>query len=562
VNSIDELNAYLCADVRREIEQRYYARVNSGARLEQLIHDPEFLRDPIRHAALWPDHGVVHVRDVARQILRVLDVAHGVLVPSRSYERFHFMKAYGVLLAYLHDIGMFDFSQVGRAMHPEYAAQAVLGREFDDIIATIQAQDSGGVVQHLAKLAQRGAIQASLETTLRELLAMAMCHSKTKVPVDLLNAPRDLRVRIQDAVTKNLRDLHFEQRSDHAHIPIHEDPSDISFSWLVSDNPALRELANDVIDTLRSLRAADSLRQRGTVLKTSGNYEIMIDRRSANAIWALRLGQDQLFLLESDDPLAAGEANIASSTLERDGSLRIVFHRGAFWEQEAVFRAARNAARVVNDIQEDVILSFHRTEPINYPLNSDSSTILLEGTDDNLEFSEMVRRELLSLNPNLRNQVRCGPSLKNATPVEITRYIEGCNLDWEDVKKQELIEKVGASGTKTEHIDLTMAFQDVRRIHLPAAQTLIEANSPAAFVYIPLGDGLVVIPLGGYASFPVHPWMPLGNTGVIRGAVRNADVIAEQAVDLLMIPQDIYLKYWYQPYTTEELLRFLLTQPE
>jgi hypothetical protein len=521
VNSIDELNAYLCADVRREIEQRYYARVNSGARLEQLIHDPEFLRDPIRHAALWPDHGVVHVRDVARQILRVLDVAHGVLVPSRSYERFHFMKAYGVLLAYLHDIGMFDFSQVGRAMHPEYAAQAVLGSEFDDIIAT-----------------------------------------KTKVPVDLLNAPRDLRVRIQDAVTKNLRDLHFEQRSDHAHIPIHEDPSDISFSWLVSDNPALRELANDVIDTLRSLRAADSLRQRGTVLKTSGNYEIMIDRRSANAIWALRLGQDQLFLLESDDPLAAGEANIASSTLERDGSLRIVFHRGAFWEQEAVFRAARNAARVVNDIQEDVILSFHRTEPINYPLNSDSSTILLEGTDDNLEFSEMVRRELLSLNPNLRNQVRCGPSLKNATPVEITRYIEGCNLDWEDVKKQELIEKVGASGTKTEHIDLTMAFQDVRRIHLPAAQTLIEANSPAAFVYIPLGDGLVVIPLGGYASFPVHPWMPLGNTGVIRGAVRNADVIAEQAVDLLMIPQDIYLKYWYQPYTTEELLRFLLTQPE
>jgi hypothetical protein len=562
VNSIDELDAYLCADVRREIEQRYYARVNSGARLEQLIHDPEFLRDPIRHAALWPDHGVVHVRDVAQQVLRVLDVAHGVLVPSRSHERFHFMKAYGVLLAYLHDIGMFDFSQVGRAMHPEYAAQAVLGGEFDDIITTIQAQDCGGVLRHLANLAQRDAIQTSLVTTMRELLAMAMCHSKTKVPVELLNAPRDLRARMQHTLTKSLQELYFEQRSDHPHLPIHNDPSDISFSWLVSENPALRELANDVIDTLRAVRAADSLRQRGTVLKTSGNYEIMIDRRSANAIWALRLGQDKLFLLESDDPLAAGEANIASSTLERDGSLRIVFHRGAFWEQGAVRRAARNAACVVNDIQEDVILSFHRPETVNYPLNSANIPILLEGTDDNLEFSELVRTELLSLNPNLRNPVRCVPSLHNATAVEITRYLEGCDLDWDEAKKQDLIEKVAASGTKTENIDLTMAFQDVRLINLPATQTLIEASSPAAFVYIPLGDGLVIIPLGGYASFPVRPWMPLGNTGVIRGAVRNADVIAEQVVDLLMIPQDIYLKYWYQPYTTEELLRLLMVQPQ
>ena len=47
-----------------------------------------------------------------------------------------------------------------------------------------------------------------------------------------------------------------------------------AFLWLTSENTDLRELADDVIDTLRALRCADALRQRGTVLKTSGNYEV------------------------------------------------------------------------------------------------------------------------------------------------------------------------------------------------------------------------------------------------------------------------------------------------
>ena len=36
------------------------------------------------------------------------------------------MKGYGVIQAYLHDIGMVDLSHFGRTMHPEYAAQAGL----------------------------------------------------------------------------------------------------------------------------------------------------------------------------------------------------------------------------------------------------------------------------------------------------------------------------------------------------------------------------------------------------------------------------------------------------
>jgi hypothetical protein len=100
--------------------------------------------------------------------------------------------------------------------------------------------------------------------------------------------------------------------------------------------------------------------------------------------------------------------------------------------------------------------------------------------------------------------------------------------------------------------DSAEEFEHVRFVEL-RGEKLIEAGSPSAFVYIPLGDGLKIIPLGGYQSFSVTAWLPLGTTGVIRGDVRNADIIAEQGMSLLMIPKEIYLKYWYVPYSPLEL---------
>jgi hypothetical protein len=568
VNLNDEPGHYLCPKVRFEIEQRYYARINAGALFERLIHNPEFLRDPRRHPGLWSDHGVVHVQDVARQIIKVLDVAHGVLVPERSRQRFHFMKAYGVLVAYIHDIGMFDTSAFGRLMHPEYAAQAVMGSEFDDLFAALQADDCGGLLEYIAGLGQRAAFQEPPLTVLREMSAMAMCHSKSKVPVRLLNAPEKLRQQMQHTITTDLRTLYQEHQTGQAQLIMPDGDGAGAFGWLASDSPAQRELAGDVIDTLRALRAADSLRQRGTVLKSSGGYEIMVDQHTAGAIWALRLGEERLFLMESDDPVAAGEANIASSVLERDGGLRIAFHRGAFLQAGATRSAARNAARIVDDILEDVIDSFYRPispdrlDTVECSLRCEDVPVLLEGTSDNPEFTDLVRQELLLLNPGLRNTVLCVPTLQNASALEVTLYLEGQNLDWNMRKRRELVKRLAASGTKTAELDFVQAFQDVKLVELAAGRILIEANSPAAFVFIPLGEGLKVIPLGGYAPFPVYPWIPLGTTGVIRGAPRNADVVAERSVKLLMIPREIYLRYWHHTYTIEEIRLLFSSQLE
>ena len=48
------------------------------------------------------------------------------------------------------------------------------------------------------------------------------------------------------------------------------------------------ELADDVLDTMRALRAADVLRQRGSVLRTSGGFELCMDAETARAVCTMR----------------------------------------------------------------------------------------------------------------------------------------------------------------------------------------------------------------------------------------------------------------------------------
>src|SRR5262245_45801670 len=126
-----QLDHYVPAPVRMWIEQTYYARINAQAQLEAALADPTFYGDPAAHLALFNDHAVVHVRDVAQQILGVLEHSQGILIARRESEQIQaFMSSYGVLVAYLHDIGMIDFRPFGRAMHPEFASQTVFDPAF------------------------------------------------------------------------------------------------------------------------------------------------------------------------------------------------------------------------------------------------------------------------------------------------------------------------------------------------------------------------------------------------------------------------------------------------
>jgi hypothetical protein len=594
-----QLDQIIDPRVRSAIEQRYYAPINAQAQLAEVLKDPLFLQHPAAHVALFADHGAVHVRDVAQQILQVLDAIHGVLIPARDGARLTWMKSYGVQVAYAHDIGMIDLSGFGRAMHPEYATQAVLSAEFDDIVDWLWEDDRGQVAARLTQLARAGALDQPPKLVLREMLAMANGHSKSKMPIGLLNDPHQLRQTMQIAAATKLKVLYRQQRLSQArqalanaqdamqnaaeieqmatvlleaeaaleqtarsdasnarcaHLrSLYADFERDAFSWLESDHIAAHQLVQDVIDTLRALRCADALRQRGTVFKTSGNYEVFVDQRTSHAVYALRLGAAQLFLLEVPERVSAGEANMASSELDKAGNLRISFHRGAFSDQDAVLNAAYSAALVVNDIQSDVVDSFQRPAAAPAALKQSADIqILIENVDDNAAFADLVCQQLQTLNPGAARQARVVPSLQASSALERTHYLRSDNLVWELARRQEMLKQIAQFGHKTEGIDPIAGFEDVRQIDLLAGETLIESGAPSGFVYIPLAEGLRIVPLGGYQAFAVQAWMPVGVTGVIRGSVRNATVVADQDLALLAIPKDVYLKHWHHTYSPQE----------
>ncbi len=565
-------DAYVSPFIRERIEQRYYARINAAAQFECLIRDAAFWQDTASHPALFSDHGVVHVRDVAQQIQQVLSTINGVLIPHRAPDRLAgFMIGYGVILAYLHDIGMTDLSPYGRAIHPEYAAHAVFTGELDDVLDDLWTQDCGHVAQRLSSLAEAGVLKRDPRLVFRELLALSVGHSKSKIPIGILNDPAALRSQLHFVLSHSLPDLYRRQQTAKG-FPIdpscptalpappldhyYADFTCAAFDWLSAESDAGRALAADAIDTLRALRCADALRQRGTVQKTSGGYEVYISRETGRAVFALRRGDDKLYLMEMlDKPESAGEANIASSEFTTDGNLRLSFQRGAYANEEALQRASYYTAFVVDDFLGDIVESFRREarQQATSLKSSAEIEVLLESTDDNPRFTELVQAHLRRFKPALSQQLQIVPSLRHAAELERARYLQAAKLDWDLVQRQVTLERVKQSGQKVADFDLVEGFKHVKLIHVQAGATLIEAGTPAAFVYVPLENGLKIMPLGGYAPFSVSAWMPIGNTGVIRGAIRNADVIAEQDLALLMIPQEVYLRQWYAPYSPEEL---------
>lgn len=543
------VDAFLSPTLQAAIEQTYYAPINWHCRLEQLLLDPSFIEQPDRHVGLFSDHGVVHVRDVAQQVLTVLQTVYGVLIPERSSERLERMQGLGVLLAYWHDVGMVDFSTFGRKMHPERASQLIFAPELDDWLAQVWQDDRGRIASYLTALTHDTGLPIAPPVLLREILALAMAHSKSKVPMACLNDMIQLRARVLHAAAADLQhqyNPYTPPGPTNPHLArFYTDYPVQAFTWLVDSRPPLQELAQDVVDTLRALRCADALRQRGTVLKTSGGYEIFLNRETAQAVFALRLGADHLYLLEMPDPISSGEANIASSEMDPAGDLRISLHRGRFATQERNSFAARCTARVIQDIQADTLASFARPDVVPGQKTAAEMLILLEETDDNLTFAELVWEMLHQIDDAAAQRIRIVPSLHNCSPTEREVYVNAAPLAWSEAEKRTLLTHLEHYGHPVAQIDLIKAFHHARLAHLNAGQTLIEAGTPSGFVYLPLGDGLKIIPLGGYATFSVAAWMPLGVTGVIRGDVRNAQVVAEQPVDVLIVPQSVYLKRWH-----------------
>lgn len=577
------LDLLLSPRIRGTIETNYYSRVNASMTLEEVVADPSFLDDPISHLALYTDHGVIHMRDVAFRILDLIGTVAGVKIEQRSPYRLECMKSYGCLIAYVHDIGMSDQNPFGRLVHAQFGAHAAFGTVFDDVVEVLWTENVGNLAWRVLQLTSSGLFDGPPQTILRELVSLAYAHSKSAVPVTTLNDLAALRDVMVHTLSRPLEVLYLERKlkrsnadderarlraelaragteealDAHRELLLARHYTDFdtqAFAWLQAGSPQAQEFVVDIIDTIRCLRCADALRQRGTDLRTSGSYQVLLDQKTANAVYALNDSRGRTYLLEGDNPINGGEANLAGAEVTPEGDLRIAFFHGRFGSNEAMRRAARNASVVVDDVQGDVMESFIGAVGA---VDAERSRVLIEHTEDNPDFAPLVAELLIQRCPTLSGRVACVPAMLHAPESERRRFLGAGTVEWDHETRVTLLRNVATRGHKTDHIDPDLGFAETRLARLTRGEVLTEVGARAAFVYIPLAQGLRGNPSGGYASFQVQPWEPLGVTGVIRGDFRNATVLAENDTDVLVIPKDAYLAHWHRNYTPAEFTELM-----
>jgi hypothetical protein len=567
------LDRHLSREVRVILEERFWRPVEEVSTLEALPGDASFVAAPGTHPALFGDHGVVHARDVAAGVVELAGTVEGLLLPARPADRQAFVVGLAVILGYLHDVGMHDATATGRRVHALYAGHLPFSGSMDDVLRRL-AEDGSEVPRRVAAVAAIAPFVVAPDVVVRELVSLALAHSKSTVPARLLADLGALRAVLLGAV---LVDLEHHRRAGTTPAPDDPFPAELganarwyadplrdAYAWLVSTDPAHAALADDAIDAVRLVRAADALRQRGTTLRTAAGYEIFIDAETGRSVYALRTaGRRQLFLLRVDSPVGAGEANVRRAVVTRNGDLRLSFHRGRFSSPASAESACSATARVVADIGADVLGAFaaRRPSPDLPPPFRDpgSMRIELERPADEPAFAETVARGLAHYDSALVARAFVVADLESAAPRERARYYGGTTIAAESDEAGAILDALGARGLKVAAIDRGRAFEDVRKVRVDSGEVLIEAGSSPAFVYVPVDCGLRVEQLGGYGNQEVPAWIPIGVTGVVRRAERNSTVVVAAPGDVLIIPGELFAREWFRPYEEDEIADVLAT---
>ena len=545
------------------IEERWWRPIEAQSSIDVLRHDDGFVEAPVDHPALFADHGVVHVRNIAANALSLATAANGLLLARRPPDRQQFLTGVALLTVYLHDIGMVDATPIGRRVHALVAAQHPFMATADDIVGQIIGH-RGIIVRRLEAVDAVAPFDESLDVILRELMSLAVAHSKSTVPIALFSQPAALRRLVQACVFTSLdehrarettplaprsdADVRFEVNLDH-----YDDPH-ASYSWMVSDHAVHRALVHDVIDGLRVLRAADAIRQRGASLRTAAGYEIFVDS-TGYAVYALREpGNTAVHLLRVDSPIAAGEANLRAAMVTADGHLRLALHRGTFDDERARTRAVCATSDVIGDIALDVLPTFDDVAvgDLSAPDRVDPMRVLVERPSDDPSFADDVVGRLVQHWPELTGRVDAVAGVDGADSIERRRYHAATPVAANSELAAAILIGAAERGANVGDLDRSRAFTDVRVARVTAHEIVIADGSPPVFVYLPGDDGLFVHPVGGYSPEPVPAWFPLGVTGAVRRAERNATVIAHADLMVVMVPSEVYTAEWFKPLTAED----------
>src|SRR3954462_15050938 len=183
------IDRHLAAVLRSVLEERFWRPMVEGSTLEALRDDHALGRGSNGHPALFADHGIVHVRDVAVGVVDLAATVDGILLPRRPADRREFVVGLAVIIAYVHDAGMYDPTPTGRRIHALSGAPLPFSGAMDDAIArlppdpgtALRRPDAGSRVGPTPAGAPAAPCGVACGVGLRGLIARAGAHSKSAV---------------------------------------------------------------------------------------------------------------------------------------------------------------------------------------------------------------------------------------------------------------------------------------------------------------------------------------------------------------------------------------------
>ena len=260
----DEFDRFISPDIRARLEERYWRPIERATVAESFLTDETFFADPGSHPATFSDHGVVHVRDVARRGSgwSASSTAGCCRRVRRSAVRsWRAARCDGLPARHRHGGG--DARRAARA--PAVRRETALGAGFDDLADQLWSTDAARLRSRIEAVGLATTAVPG-EVVLREVLALSLCHSKSAVPAHLLDDPVALRaLMIRGAFTsldrqtaeprEALRTSTFDGIDTAPFVERYRDVTGEAFGWPVDTRPAAREFVDDVIDAIRVLRA-------------------------------------------------------------------------------------------------------------------------------------------------------------------------------------------------------------------------------------------------------------------------------------------------------------------
>jgi hypothetical protein len=543
------LDRWIDPELRLLIERDYWTDVEFRTSLDELAKDANFRTNPSGHIGLFSDHGVRHARDVALRTLDLITMLHGTTIATRPTERIEFIQGCAVVLAYLHDVGM--SAPISRKFHAQYASQLVFQDEFATVLSQLLDTNAGLLSSTIEKVNAKAPFGTSTRQVAQEVLATAVCHSKSCVPAAVMHDRTLLRDALLKSATQDLTDEAIAATDQTQTPAITANTANTGtrtdeqqrFEWIVTNHPDIAAFADDVLDAARIVRMADAMRQRGATLRTSAGNELLVDGRTGSATAVLRSNdRASAFLTRFDCPISVGESNLQTATLRSPNALSFVFHRGSFDTPDIEDNVAAACVVAIDDIQRDVLEIMF----------DDTVRIEIVAPGDNPAFADRVQAHLIRRAPTMALRIDIVPAtIDVANPPAFDWRNRGIPFDESQIPHcMAQLQRAGMHPQHSEHPDF---FAGVACVRVARGEAIIKTHEAPEFVVVALGHGLLAEPLGGYAPEPIQPYVPVGIVGVLRGDDRNATVRCLQDLDILVIPRDHFLKHWGHPFDIETL---------